>query len=90
MPELQVFELSPEEWTILEFHEGKDSVNSLQIENELSLEHRLVLESLHLLHYDGLIYFVSQRLGADESVISKINSKGLEFLRSHNSNLFKS
>ena len=90
MQQLQVHDLSPEEWRMLEFLEGRDSVSSSQIENELLLGHRFVLDSLHVLHYNGLIYFTSLRLGEDETIISRITFRGLEILHLKKDQLFRS
>ena len=77
----QEVDLSVEEWKILHFHEDKNSVKSSQIQRELSLDQRVVLDSLHNLHYQGLISFKEQYLGKDESILSKITLRGLELAK---------
>jgi hypothetical protein len=74
---LQRADLWKDDLRILEFHAGKKSVASAQIEKELSLDYRTVLDSLHRLHYEGLIYFTAQNLGVNESIVSAITKKGL-------------
>jgi len=74
-------DLNPEDWRILGFHKGKQAVPSLRIERELSIDHRKVLESLHALHAEGLVYFSGHLVaGANETIVSKITEKGIRAL----------
>ena len=73
---LQRVDLWQDDLRILEFHVGKKSVTSAQIEKELSLDYRTVLDSLRHLHYEGLVYFTAQNVGVNESIVSAITNKG--------------
>ena len=74
-------ELSLDEWRILEFLTRKDSISSNELARELQIDDRVVLDSLHVLHYEGLVYFIAQYLGTPEEVVSRITKKGVETLR---------
>jgi len=75
-------ELDPDDWRILEFHRDKQSVPSLRIQKELSIDHRKVVESLHALHSEGLVYFKGHSLAGNiENVVSKITEKGHSALK---------
>jgi transcription initiation factor IIE alpha subunit len=74
---LQRTDLWQDDLRVLEFHAGKKSVASAEIEKELSMDYRTVLDCLHRLHYEGLVYFTSQNLGVNESIVSAITKKGL-------------
>ena len=78
--QIQIPELTQDEWKILEFHAGQDSVTSEQIAIDITLDQRLVLNALHHLHYEGLVYFIAQSLGTNETVVSKITKRGLDIL----------
>jgi RIO-like serine/threonine protein kinase len=80
---LQINEdLSPEEWRILEFHKDRTYVSSEEIQQTLSLEARKVSESLHNLHYEGLIYFGNFIMrGNFEKIVSRITEKGFKTLK---------
>ncbi len=79
--QVQKPQLTPDEWKILEFHAGKISVNSEEVVVDLTLEQRSTLDSLHVLHYEGLISFISQSLGTNETIVSRITKRGLEVLQ---------
>ncbi len=76
----QTPDLSADEWQILEFHRGKVSLSSTEIQTVLSFDRRKVLDCLHILHYEGLVYFIAQYLGIDEEIVSAITKRGLEAL----------
>jgi len=70
-------ELGPDDWRILEFHKDKQAVPSLRIQKELSIDHRKIVDSLHVLHSEGLVYFKSHSVAGNiENIISKITEKG--------------
>jgi len=75
-------DLTRDDWTILEFHEGKQSVPSIRIEKELTMEYRKVIDSLHNLHSHGLVYFSGHAVaGSIETIVSKITDKGIRVLK---------
>ena len=75
-------DLSPDDWRILEYHKDKPAVPFLRIHKELSIDHPKVVDSLHGLHFEGLVSFKDHSVAGNiENIVSKITDKGYRALR---------
>lgn len=84
-------ELSALDWQVLRSHKGKERVSSEELQKELGSDNRSIADSLHRLHYEGMIYFITLVVaGNEEYVISKITRKGIVVLQEPTNNFVSS
>jgi hypothetical protein len=79
---LPLLELSTVDWRVLELlYKNRALTSSLQIEIELGIQHKEVLDSLSELHYEGFVFFKGHAIaGGSENIVAKITEKGIDAL----------